>query len=333
MESSLFELGAESLSDPGVDTMAFMLESEYQIQFPRTDLFERASEHLDADDLVVNGVITDLGLELLRKGMPELDPARIKPGLRDLDVAQMITVDSFTRITLRLLAAKAEFPRQCPTCGGQLEESDVMPEFECAACGETVPLPKRRRLPAGGPVAGLPGGARRAMRFLLVDSIVELEPGSRAVGIKNVTMSEDFLADHFPDRPIMPGMLIVESLVQLADWVVRQASGFTCLGVARGFDNVKFRHIVRPGDQLRLVARRVDEVENLDDEVTFQGRAYLDDTLVASVTMTLARLPLEDYLDPDEARRAFRLLCPAFSLDTASLDTASLDTATLDTAP
>jgi len=73
--------------------------------------------------------------------MPELNPSVVKPGLRALDVAQMITVGSFVRITQRLLEAKANFNQQCPKCGGKLVESDVMPEFECSQCGEVVPLP------------------------------------------------------------------------------------------------------------------------------------------------------------------------------------------------
>ena len=144
------------------------------------------------------------------------------------------------------------------------------------------------------------------MRFLLVDSIVELESGIRAIGIKNVTMSEDFLADHFPDRPIMPGMLILESMVQLADWVVRQASDFTTLGLACGFESVKFRRIVQPSDQLRLEVRHLSEI---DGTATFQGKAYRLDELVASASLTLALHPLEAYLDPEEARRAFQILC------------------------
>jgi 3-hydroxyacyl-[acyl-carrier-protein] dehydratase len=143
------------------------------------------------------------------------------------------------------------------------------------------------------------------MRFLLVDSIVDLELGIRAVGIKNVTMSEDFFADHFPDRPIMPGMLIIESMVQLADWVVRQASDFATLGLASGFESIKFRRIVRPSDQLRLEVRRLS---GTDATATFQGKAYRLDELVASASLTLALHPLKAYLDPEEARRAFEIL-------------------------
>jgi len=145
------------------------------------------------------------------------------------------------------------------------------------------------------------------MRFLLVDSILELEPGVRATGVKNITMSEDFFADHFPHRPIMPGSMIVESMVQLADWVVRQASEFRQLGLATSFDNLKFRRVLGPGSQLRV---EVKVVERGQAEVKVQGKAYHLDTLVASATFTLSLEPIERYLDPAEARRMFLLLYP-----------------------
>jgi 3-hydroxyacyl-[acyl-carrier-protein] dehydratase len=144
------------------------------------------------------------------------------------------------------------------------------------------------------------------MRFLLVDAILEIEPGRNATGIKNVTMSEDFLADHFPHRPIMPGMLIIESLVQLSDWVIRYGTDFDRLGLACAFDRVKFRRVVRPGDQLRLEVQVVDQD---GAEVQTQGRAYCLDTLVVSAGITLALHPVSDYLDRDEARRLFHILC------------------------
>ncbi|MGH2537007.1 MAG: phosphopantetheine-binding protein [Candidatus Promineifilaceae bacterium] len=134
---SLFELGAESLD---LLDMAFMLEKEYQIQFPRTDILERAAGHFGPEALVQTGLVTGLGLKLLEKGMPELDPAVLKPGLKAIDVAKMITVGSFARITYRLLEAKATFSLVCPNCGGRLEESSFMPEFVCGDCGESVPL-------------------------------------------------------------------------------------------------------------------------------------------------------------------------------------------------
>jgi acyl carrier protein len=138
LNSSLFGLGAESLD---LLDMAFMLEKKFKIQFPRTDILERATNHFGEETLVQNGVVTDFGLKLLKKGMPELDPQVIKPGLKAIDVAKMITVESFARITWRLLQAKEEFPLVCPKCGGRLEEAELMPEFTCNNCGEIVPQP------------------------------------------------------------------------------------------------------------------------------------------------------------------------------------------------
>jgi acyl carrier protein len=138
MSSSFFELGAESLD---LLDVAFELESEYGISFPRTDILERATSHFGEDALVKDGFVTELGLELLREGMPELDRELIKPGLRDIDVAQQITVGSFARITQRLIDAKAAFPRVCPQCSGELVESPLLPEFECKECGAIVPVP------------------------------------------------------------------------------------------------------------------------------------------------------------------------------------------------
>lgn len=121
--------------------IAFALEREFRVPFPQSDLIQRASAHIDEEQLVQRGVITDLGLELLRQGMPEAEQARLKPGLKAVDVVSLITVNTFTRLVIRLLEAKAEFPRECPKCGAQTHESDALPEFECPSCGDVRPLP------------------------------------------------------------------------------------------------------------------------------------------------------------------------------------------------
>jgi 3-hydroxyacyl-[acyl-carrier-protein] dehydratase len=143
------------------------------------------------------------------------------------------------------------------------------------------------------------------VRFLLVDRILELERGKRALGIKNVTLSEDFLAYHFPEMPIMPGMLITESLVQLADWVIRESADFRQMGLATAFERLKFRQIVRPGDQLRL---EVEIVRRDDQEAAVRGQASCDGKLVAAAHFTLGLHPVEPWLTTDDARRLYRMI-------------------------
>ena len=89
--------------------------------------------------------------------------------------------------------------------------------------------------------------------FLLVDRIEEVEPGVRAVGIKNVTQNEPFFEGHFPDYPVMPGVLIIEALAQVGAVGVMSKEEFRGkLALFAGIDGVRFRRQVIPGDVLRL---------------------------------------------------------------------------------
>lgn len=89
--------------------------------------------------------------------------------------------------------------------------------------------------------------------FLLIDKVVEIEEGKRAVAIKNVTANEEFFNGHFPDYPVMPGVLIVEALAQTgAVAMLKQEDYRGKLAFFTGIDNCRFKRQVKPGDQLRL---------------------------------------------------------------------------------
>lgn len=115
--------------------------------------------------------------------------------------------------------------------------------------------------------------------FLLVDRIIELEPGRRAVGVKNVTVNEPFFQGHFPAAPIMPGVLVLEALAQVgACAILCQEEYRGRLAYFAGIDRVRFKRMVVPGDQL------VMEVELLKLKGPIgkaQGRATVDGDLVA----------------------------------------------------
>ncbi|PLS17760.1 3-hydroxyacyl-[acyl-carrier-protein] dehydratase FabZ [Bacillus sp. M6-12] len=89
--------------------------------------------------------------------------------------------------------------------------------------------------------------------FLLVDKIIEIEEGVRAVGIKNVTANEEFFNGHFPDFPVMPGVLILEALAQVgATAVLIKEENRGKIGLFAGVDKCRWKKQVFPGDQLRL---------------------------------------------------------------------------------
>jgi 3-hydroxyacyl-[acyl-carrier-protein] dehydratase len=89
--------------------------------------------------------------------------------------------------------------------------------------------------------------------FLLVDRVLEIEEGKRAVGIKNVTANEEFFNGHFPNYPVMPGVLIVEALAQVgAVAMLKKEENRGRLAFFTGIDNCRFKKQVKPGDQLRL---------------------------------------------------------------------------------
>lgn len=130
--------------------------------------------------------------------------------------------------------------------------------------------------------------------FLLVDRVVELDLGKSIVAYKNVTVNEPFFQGHFPGKPIMPGVLIIEALAQAAGVLgfksqeKKPKDGYLYYFV--GADDVRLRRPVVPGDQLRLEAAIITNRRGL---YKFSARASVDDELVGTMTILCAERKMD----------------------------------------
>ena len=121
--------------------------------------------------------------------------------------------------------------------------------------------------------------------FLMVDRIVELEHGKRCVGIKNVTINEPFFQGHFPGHPVMPGVLIVEAMAQVAGIMAYLASDESTRKKVSYFisiDSARFRKPVIPGDQLRI---EIETTLNRRGIWGVNGKVYVGETLVTEAAL------------------------------------------------
>lgn len=129
--------------------------------------------------------------------------------------------------------------------------------------------------------------------FLLVDRIVELDHGKRCVGIKNVTINEPFFPGHFPGHPVMPGVLILEAMAQVAGIMAYLASDDDTkkkVSYFMGIDNAKFRKPVMPGDQLKI---EIETTFNRRGIWGVDGKAYVDGKLVTEASLKATFAPAE----------------------------------------
>jgi 3-hydroxyacyl-[acyl-carrier-protein] dehydratase len=122
--------------------------------------------------------------------------------------------------------------------------------------------------------------------FLLVDRIIELQAGARIVGIKHVSQTDGYLQGHFPDYPVMPGVLIVEALAQTgAVLVMHDPANAGKVPFFARIDNCRFRQPVKPGDSLRL---EVDVTSFRPPVGKAHGRALVDGNVVCEADLTFA---------------------------------------------
>lgn len=119
--------------------------------------------------------------------------------------------------------------------------------------------------------------------FLLVDRILEMEPEKKAVGLKNVTINEPFFEGHFPGNPIMPGVLIVEAMAQVAGLMAFSSGVEGDTVYFMSIERAKFRRPVVPGDQLRLEITRIQQRGNV---WKFSGVATVDGKTAAEAEFT-----------------------------------------------
>lgn len=138
--------------------------------------------------------------------------------------------------------------------------------------------------------------------FLLVDKILEIEPGRRVVGLKNVTINEAFFQGHFPGQPIMPGVLVIEAMAQVGGVLLMRtlhASAEKKIFYFTGIDRAKFRRPVLPGDQVRF---ELELVYLRSRNAKMRGRAYVEAKLAAEAELSCVVVDRESQnLSPDAA--------------------------------
>jgi len=130
------------------------------------------------------------------------------------------------------------------------------------------------------------------MRFILIDKVISLEAGKQIKAVKNVSLSEEYLADHFPTFPVLPGVLLLEGLIESASWLVRRTENFAhsmiLLEQAR---NVKYKSFLAPGSQIEYTVKARAIEENVS---SFSGVGMSEGERIVEARFALRHFNLAD---------------------------------------
>lgn len=130
------------------------------------------------------------------------------------------------------------------------------------------------------------------MRFILIDKVISLELGVQIKTVKNVSLAEEYLADHFPTFPVLPGVLLLEGLIESASWLVRETSDFSqSMVLLKQAVNVKYKSFLTPGEQIiyNVQAKKIER-----DSSSFTGFGEADGQRIVEAKFVLRHFNLAD---------------------------------------
>jgi 3-hydroxyacyl-[acyl-carrier-protein] dehydratase len=144
-----------------------------------------------------------------------------------------------------------------------------------------------------------------SMRFLLIDRVVDIQPGVAITAVKSLTLAEEYLADHFPNFPVMPGVLMLEAMTQASAWLIRLSEDFAhSVILLKQANNVKYMQLLEPGQRLTVTAEIISQS---DTETKVKAQGAVDGQSIVSARLILERYNLADR-DPMDATADHQIL-------------------------